>query len=168
MENLAVKILIGVITAAISSLITVRLSLARFRTEKWWERKIEAYSKIVEAFHHSKSFYDKHLSAEMQGKELPEETDMEVKALSREAQREIDKYTDIGSFIFADDFYRKLKEYQKESDKVLSNNRGWTEYLIKHQELTERYMDALIVLARKDLRSKRKLKHEKGKGGWCF
>ena len=154
MEELAEKILIGIIIAATSSWVTVRLSLARFRSEKWWERKIEAYTKVIEAFHHSKSFSDKHLSAEMRGKELPEEADQEVRALSKVAHKEIDKYTDIGSFLFSDKFYLKLKQYQKESDDVSSNSQGWTDYLINDQELTERYLNELIALAKKDLRRK--------------
>ena len=155
MEELAGKILIGIIIAATSSWITVRLSLARFRSEKWVERKIEAYTKVREAFHHSKSFSDKHLDAEMTGRELPEETDKEVRELSKEAHKEIDKYTDIGSFIFSDEFYLKLKEYQRESDEVLSNHQGWTDYLNNDQELIERYLKELIQLAKSDLRKKK-------------
>ncbi len=155
MEDLAGKILIGIIIAATSSWVTVRLSLAKFRSEKWWERKIEAYTKVIEAFHHSKSFSDTHLNAEMQGTELPEETDKEVRALSKEAHKEIDKYTDIGSFIFSDEFYKKLKKYQKELDAVSSNSRGWTDYLLNDQELTERYLNELIQLAKSDLRQKK-------------
>lgn len=154
MEDLAGKILIGIIIAAVSSLITVHLSLARFRSEKWWERKIEAYTKVIEAFHHVKSFSDKHLNAEIRGTELPNETDMEVRALSREAHKEIDKYTDIGSFIFSDEFYNKLKEYQKELGTVSSNSNGWVDYLINDQELTDRYLKELIQLAKTDLRKK--------------
>lgn len=152
MEELAYKILIGIIIAAASSWITVRLSLARFRSEKWWERKIDAYTKVIEAFHHSKSFSDKHLNAEMRGSDLPEEADQEVRALSKEAHKEIDKYTNIGSFLFSDGFYLKLKQYQRESDEVSSDSYGWTDYLIKDQELTERYLNELISLAKKDLR----------------
>jgi len=120
-----------------------------------WERKIEAYTKVIEAFHHSKSFPDKHLNAEMRGRELPEETDKEIRALSKEANKEIDKYTDIGSFIFSDEFYHKLKEYQRESNKVSSNSHGWIDYLINDQELTECYLKELIKLAKKDLIKKR-------------
>ncbi len=152
MEEVVVKILIGIIIAATSSWITVRLSLARFRSEKLWERKIEAYTKVIEAFHHSQTFSDKHLQAVIRGKELPEDADQAVRALSQEAHKEIDKYTNIGSFLFSDEFYKKLKQYQQESDEVSSNSQSWTDYLINDQELTRRYLKDLIDLAKKDLK----------------
>ena len=152
MEDLAEKILIGIMTAAVSSWITVRLSLAKFRTEKWWERKIDAYSKVIEAFHDSKSFFDSWLNAEVRGKEPPEKVEIEVRTLSIEANNEINKYANIGSFVFSDEFYRELKQYQKDFDEALSNSHGWTDYLINGQELTERYLKELIIIAKKDLR----------------
>ena len=62
----------GVVIAAISSWITVQLSLRRFRTERWWERKAEAYERIIGALHDSKVFASRHADAELQKTELPE------------------------------------------------------------------------------------------------
>ena len=50
------KFLVGIAIAILSSFITVRLSLARFRSEKWWEKKVTSYEKVIEAFYFSKKF----------------------------------------------------------------------------------------------------------------
>jgi hypothetical protein len=46
MEQIALTIFTGILIAAATSWITVQLSLKRFREEKWWERKADAYSNI--------------------------------------------------------------------------------------------------------------------------
>ena len=52
----ALQVIIGLISAiviaVISSIVTIKLSIHQFRTEKWWERKAEAYIKIIEALYH--------------------------------------------------------------------------------------------------------------------
>jgi len=47
-EILVNNILPGLIIAVATSWVTVRLSLRRFRTERWWERKADAYSDLLE------------------------------------------------------------------------------------------------------------------------
>ncbi len=37
------QILVGITIASISAVVTVKLSLNRFRAEKVWERKLQAY-----------------------------------------------------------------------------------------------------------------------------
>ncbi|MCU7807334.1 MAG: hypothetical protein KZQ73_05625 [Candidatus Thiodiazotropha sp. (ex Semelilucina semeliformis)] len=161
MEDIAEKIIIGIVIASISSFITVRLSLRRFRSEKWWERKIDAYSKVIEAFHHVKVFSDAHLNAESKGKELPEDHDKEVRRLAKIAHNEIDKYADIGSFVFSKEFYEKLRAYQNESDEAADLHQDWVGYLLDDNEITKKYLSELIVLAKKDLQTNEREKHKK-------
>ncbi len=52
-DAFSLNILTGIVIAVISSLIATHLALKRFRTEKWWERKVDAYLKIIEALHNS-------------------------------------------------------------------------------------------------------------------
>lgn len=44
-------LIVGVATA----LVTVKLSIRKFYTERWWERRADAYSRIVEALHKHKN-----------------------------------------------------------------------------------------------------------------
>ncbi len=144
------KFIVGIAIATLSSFITVRLSLARFRTEKWWEKKVSAYEQVIEAFHGSKKFATEHMDAEFKGKELPKERDEELRAIAKVARDEILKATDIGAFILSDEALNILKDYEKESDK-LSDCHSWIEYLDTDLGITDKYMKKIISEAKRDL-----------------
>lgn len=46
-KNILVSVLLSLIPAVVVSFITVRLSLRQFYSQKWWEKKVEAYSNII-------------------------------------------------------------------------------------------------------------------------
>ena len=47
MSGIVLDIIKSLLIAAVASWITVKLSLRKFYTEKWWERKAQAYSEII-------------------------------------------------------------------------------------------------------------------------
>src|SRR5438094_5124193 len=49
MPGFVTTVLSGLFIAAVTSILTVRLALWRFHSEKWWERKAELYSRLMEA-----------------------------------------------------------------------------------------------------------------------
>jgi hypothetical protein len=153
MFDTALAIFTGLVIAAVSSWITVQLSLKRFRSERWWERKVLAYEKIIGALHDSKAFADKHLEAEYNGRKISEEKDKELRARSKVAHEEIEKAIDIGSFLLSDEALSKLKQYQKDMEKA-SDTQMWFEYLEGDWAATSNCLKDLIQIAKKDLRAK--------------
>ena len=97
--NLAQSLLIAVLTA----FLTVRLSLRRFRAERWWERKAEAYSKIVEALHNAMEYCAAMSDEEQMGSELSDERKKRLTDDYLVAVQEIKKATGIGAFIISSD-----------------------------------------------------------------
>ena len=153
MFDTALAIFTGIVIAAVSSWITVQLSLKRFRSERWWERKAQAYEKIIGALHDSKAFADKHLKAEYGGRKIAEEMDKELRARSKVAHEEIEKAIDIGSFLLSDEALSRLKQYQKDMEKA-SGTQMWFEYLEEDLAATSNCLKDLIQIAKKDLRAK--------------
>jgi hypothetical protein len=153
MFDTALAIFTGIVIAAVSSWITVQLSLKRFRSERWWERKAQAYEKIIGALHDSKAFADKHLEAEYSGRKIAEEKDKELRARSKVAHEEIEKAIDTGSFLLSDEALSRLKQYQKDMEKA-SDTQMWFEYLEGDLAATSNCLKDLIQIAKKDLRAK--------------
>lgn len=61
---------IGFVVATTSAWITVRLSLRKFRSERWWEKKAAAYVEAIEALHSLKRDMDADLQAMHAGASL--------------------------------------------------------------------------------------------------
>jgi hypothetical protein len=111
-------LLTGIVIAVVSAWVTVQLSLRRFRTERWWKRKVQAYERVIAAIHDSKAFSDEHLEAAMNGVQISEEKDKELRARSKVAHDEIARAIDMGAFLLSDEALSRLKQYRKDESKA--------------------------------------------------
>ncbi len=115
---LLAQILVGLVVAITTAWVTVHLALRRFRSEKWWERKAEAYSAIIEALHHMKRFADEALDDQLGGRKFPEERRKQLFGKSNEAYDELRKQIDIGSFVLSKDAVEELASFEKAHTKA--------------------------------------------------
>jgi hypothetical protein len=152
MEQTAVNVLTAILIAAISAWITVQLSLRRFRTEKWWERKVDAYSRVIEALHNSKAFSDQYLHATYQGRELSEERQAELRLRARAARDDILKAMDVGAFLFSKEALDRLKQYQKDEEDA-SKHESWHDHLESDWAAANNCLKDIIAISKKDLRT---------------
>lgn len=51
MEDIFIQSAIGFFIAIVTSFITVKLSLNRYYAEKWWEKKYEAYNRLIDTMY---------------------------------------------------------------------------------------------------------------------
>lgn len=145
------QILVGIVIATVSSVITVRLSRHQFRSERWWEKKVAAYERVIDAFHDSKKFSSEHLEAAYKARELPKEREDELRKRAGQAGDEIKRASDIGSFLLSAEALKILARYEAEAE-TLSKCETWYEYLDADWSLTDRYMKEFIAEAHKDLK----------------
>ena len=101
MADILIAVPAAIFIAAVSSWITVYLSLRKFRSEKWWERKADAYANVIEALHNSKEFSDQHLHAREKGCEISSDQDSELRAKSKAGHAEIRRVANIGAFLLS-------------------------------------------------------------------
>lgn len=106
------EIIQPIFISIIVAVITVKLSLKKFRSEKWWEKKAEAYSKIVDALHQLKNYCEQKLPAEYGEPSLSPEKEKELGQQYQTAYRELVKTLDVGSFIITDEAVKILETYQ--------------------------------------------------------
>ena len=118
----------GVVIAVISARITVHFALKRFYSEKWWERKMEAYTSIIEALHHVRNHADTNLEFSMRGRDLPGEGDKMLTEKLQAAMEELRKRIDVGSFVIAEDAVFALGTLMKGLDRSTNTN-DWIEHL---------------------------------------
>lgn len=111
-----IQILVGIVIAAVTSLITVRLSREKFRSERWWEKKISAYERVIDAFHFDKKFSAEHLEAE--DRELPKDREKELEKHAEQARDEMRRASDIGSFLLSPKALEILARYEADAAKL--------------------------------------------------
>jgi len=147
------QLLISIIIASISAWITVQLSLKKFRTERWWELKVESYKKVIEALHHSKTYTDQFMDATIEGRNLPESRKEKLFKQARKGHDEIIKAIDIGAFSLSEKALKRLREYLIQAIEV-RKIQDFFEYLEEDQKTTELCLNDFIEIAKKDLKAR--------------
>lgn len=150
MTEIVFTLLTGIGIAAVSSWITVRLSIRQFRSQRLWEKKVETYQKIIEAFHKSKNYSSEYLTTEIKGREVSEARGAELVKQSKEAHHEISKARDVGRFLLSDKAVSILDEFKKKYHSQ-PHYESWVESLEKNWLLADDYMKEFIAEAQKDV-----------------
>lgn len=152
MNAATTQILVGIVIATVSSWITVHMSLGRFRREKWWERKVAAYERIIDALHASKADAEAWLAASYEYKEFQKDQQQEIEKRARLAHMEIVKAIDVGEFVLCGAAHSRLVQYRKESREE-EDNEDVSVHVQTYVAATDRCIADLIAIAKKDLQT---------------
>lgn len=97
--DLTGKIAPGVIAALVASWVTVRLALGRFKKEALWQRKLDAYTRILDALHVCR-LRSEQLERELsEGSKLSSEQQKDMDQKYSSARSELQRVIDSGSLI---------------------------------------------------------------------
>jgi len=100
----------SILVAVISAHLAVKLALKRFYSEKWWERRAQAYALIIESIHHIREHASTNLVFSQHGKELPPDGDKDLTTKLQQAIAELRKQRDIGSFVISEEAVSLLND----------------------------------------------------------
>jgi hypothetical protein len=90
------------LVAIVAAVLTVRLSLRRFHAERWWERKAEAYSRIIESLHAAMEYHSAMSDDSMIATERDEARYARLKEEFDKAYRDLRQSTGIGAYIISE------------------------------------------------------------------
>lgn len=141
------SLLVGVLTA----LISVRLSLRRFHAERWWERKADAYSRIIEALHNAMEYCHARSVEDLVGVELTEEKSEQLDSDYRKASVELKQATGIGAYIISMETSAVLTRLQARKRPDPSQLARFEFFETEHAAYKEA-LDRIRTLAKKDLK----------------
>lgn len=108
------KFLAQAAIAVIGAFLAAHLSMRRFRSEKWWERKATAYSELVEALHHMKWYPSEHIDAELEQREIPEEDKVDYWRQYKTARRNVWKIADSSAFLVSPKVNEAIVQMERE------------------------------------------------------
>ena len=90
------------------------------------------------------------MDAEIEGKKVADDKKKYLSDAFEKSKQEIERLTDIGSFLIADDAVTALKEFSKRLDSSRNAN-SFFEYLDASWGLTNKCLDTIRVIAKNDL-----------------
>lgn len=142
--------------AAVTAFLTVRLSIRAFSTQRWWERKADAYASIVQALSHELSETWRLMDDEERrpGRETPDPTP-EQENLRRDAQRRIQEAAATRAFIVSEEAAERLVTLRNELADATKENTYYEHLGVRYAAL-EKCIKALRDCAVNDLGVRRR------------
>lgn len=103
---------VGVVTA----LFSVHLALRRFRTERWWERKAQAYADVISALFDVQRYCRLEVERIEEGTQFAEDYVEDINARSNAGFAEIRKAAALGTFVFGPKTASRLEQLEEQLD----------------------------------------------------
>jgi len=138
--------------AVLTAILTVRLSLRRFHAERWWERKAEAYSRIIEALHQATEYHSTRSCESMTGEELASEESAQLRDAYKSAQRDLRRATGIGAYIISDEIAAVLAKLNARPRIQLRPDQSVVEAYDAEFDAYHAALEQVRRLAKKDLK----------------
>lgn len=141
----------GIIIAFTSALLSVRLSIKRFRSERWWERKAESYATILESLHYMKLYCNEQFENQVGNEAIPPERLTELSNKWTTGEEAISKAIDMGLFMFSNEAIQSLSTLQDDLMKASVKDFSW-ENIPERIDALNGCMSNLRAIAKKDLK----------------
>jgi hypothetical protein len=143
----------GIVVAVVASLVTVRLSIGRFHAEKWWERKEEAYSNLIDIMYSLKNYTTKHLAHEQDPERFTKGEREIWESEWREFGKRYDRARSLASLHLSKEAMAVLKTYEDEKARAGENDDLYR-WMDDDLSACTKCLEALIAAAKADLRVK--------------
>jgi hypothetical protein len=141
--------------ALLSSWLTVRLSISKFRSQHWWEKEVEAYGRVVDALHLVKRYADEILRSLLLKREIGEARVVQLTEDWRRARDDLARARDAGRLLMSSEAVRLLADYEEAIDRLHDDESQFLQDLVEMESiLTDTCLRKFIRQAKSDLKIK--------------
>ena len=141
----------GMLLSVFTSWITVRLAIKRFRTEKLFEKRLEAYVSAMKAMHDAHQCVEQWIRWEELPREIPDDRNEELRSSYRRSKDTLRTLAGMGELMFSAGASRVLSELVTLLDSP--NMHGQAAGIYDERESLAAALKELPVLAKLDLNS---------------
>jgi predicted CopG family antitoxin len=110
------------------AVVVAKLTLAGSKSQKWWERKADLYSNLLERLYDirksNSKWLDDYYTNDALSEAEKERHDAEEKLLlerNKKAEDEVEKLTHIGAFLISEEVHQDLNTFKKAEREALAN-----------------------------------------------
>jgi len=125
------------------------LANRNFRSQRWWERKVDAYTRVIESLSDMLEYYSELADAEMTEREISDERKVELEANWKVGRRAVRKAANLGAFLFSPEVEAALREFEKHSSK---RQKSYFEYLDENCAAVRACLESIVAQSKRDLR----------------
>lgn len=115
-------ILPGIIISVFTSILTVRLAIRRYHEEKWWEKKLEMYSRLLETLHRMKNYATEHYEGQIDFDYITDEKRQELTKDWKTFSRTFAELRDLASFQLSSEAVAVLDKYEETKVEALKSD----------------------------------------------
>jgi hypothetical protein len=151
-DNLVAGVMASTVTGIVTALVSVRLALRRFRSERLWDRKMQAYSSLFDALYHVKAYTERVVDQLEVHREIDSEHMKDVSDRSVAGYREIRKAVVVGTFILGPEAVTRLEKLERTLDDPHHNDDLYEEVSADLKAVTSA-IDDLRPIAKRDLQA---------------
>jgi hypothetical protein len=144
------NVLLGVPVALLTAWFTVKFALRRFQSEKWFERRVDAYTKVIEALHFMRHCTERQLRAAERGTDMPKDIEDELITSHRKGLADLRRLTDMGALLFSSEAIEILDTLNNEL-LAATDAQSWWEHLDAEAAAISKCLAALRPIAKRDL-----------------
>ncbi len=133
-DDLLGRIVPSVVAAIVASWVTVRLAFGRFKRENLWQRKLEAYSRILDALHICRINAERLMNESLRESEPTDEQREAYRIEYAKATSELHRMIDTGILILPDEVASHLERAMKpryDDWKDMPSFEFWTQKMIE-------------------------------------
>jgi len=148
--------LVAAVLAFIASVIAASVTLynARFRRfarERWWDRRVDAYTKIIDALSSLVYYYEEHYEAESERRGLSAEYKQELQEHWRKGYAEVKRATAVGSFLISPEAAAALEKMWRDKGKDVHPD-DWFAVMESDYKAASDALTAFVTAAKRDLK----------------
>jgi hypothetical protein len=122
----------------------------RYALERWWDRKAEAYARVIEALADLVYYHETHLRAAEEHRDLSDEKRGEIETAWKRGSAEVRRAAAIGAFLISPKAEAALKAlYEPSTSKVHAND--WYGAVEDGYVSTRAALTAVVEAAKNDL-----------------
>jgi len=152
-QGILTALIPALIVSIITAYVTVKFSMGQFYSQRWWEKKVEAYSRIIEHLSYLRYCFGEWFD---EGVGVTSLRDKEREKLSEgygQARESITKAAAIGAYIVSDETATALAKLLHELEKRDPDG-DWLSDIDRTYHSIEEYITKIREYARVDLLNK--------------
>lgn len=142
----------GIPVALLTAWVAVVLALRRYKSEKWFERRIDAYTRIIESLHHMKETTQRQLRAAERGVEIPSDAEKDLIDSYRKSSADLRRLTDMGALVFSAEAVEILERLNGEREEAMQEQ-SWWEHLDAEAAAINKCLREIRFIAKRDLQA---------------